>query len=516
MKRKMLSLVLAAMMALSLLPGLALAYDGKDDLMISQETMTLTLFYAFGGNGAPKGDMPIWQQVKAITGIQMENIANESISEDLQSLNTMLASGELPDIIQGQRIHLETLISQGAFMPLDDLIAQHAPNIQKYFERFPDAARAGTGPDGKVYFFAGTLGGEPGKSLPSMGFFIRKDWLEKLNLQVPTTLAEYQDVLYAFRNDDPNGNGQKDEVPLFYRDKGIWNILQLWGGHNNWYIGEDDQVHQGRYDDSFATALEGLAQWYADGVVDPEIFTRGSQARQFLLGNDLGGATMDWFASTGAVNDTVREQVPGIDFVAIAPPADANGKIKQDFGRDAISAHGWGLSATCKDPVKAIQLLDFVLSDTGYRLFGFGIEGEDYTMVDGQPVPTEKAVTNPAGYPNHLRSLGAGDIGSYGNLQGEMVTMNPQAREGFEMYAASDWVQKQFPTLVFTEEERKVIDDNLANLTVHMDEYQQRVLMGVEKVDDSWDGYVATLRSMGMDEVIAAYNSAYARYKAAQ
>ena len=513
MKKKLLSLTLAALLALGTLSGMALAYNGADDLVISTEPTTVTMFIPFGGNGAPKGDMPIWQKMKEITGVQMENIANESITETLQSQNTMLASGELPDVIAGLRSEIEPLIAQGAFMPMDELIAEYAPNIQKFFDNYPDAKRAGTGPDGKVYFFAGTLGGQPGKALPSMGFFIRQDWLTKLNLAVPTTLEEYKNVLYTFRNDDPNGNGEKDEVPLFYRDKGVWNILQLWDSSNGWYIGKDDMVHYGRYDENYKGAMKELAQWYADGVIDPEIFTRGSQARQFLLGNDIGGTTMDWFASTGAMNDTVAETVPGIEFVAIAPPADINGVVKQVFGRESISSYGWGLSSACKDPVKAIQLLDFVLSDEGYKLFGFGIEGDDYTIIDGVPTPSEKALTNPAGYPNYMRSLGAGDMGTYGNLEGELATMNKQAREGFELYEQSDWIQMPFPTLIFAGDERKVIDDNLANIESHMDEYQERTLMGAEDVDASWDGYLATLQSMGMDDVLAAYNSAYARYK---
>ncbi|HML49121.1 MAG TPA: hypothetical protein PKE04_20465, partial [Clostridia bacterium] len=140
MNKRLLSLLIAALMLLS---GTALAYNGADDLVISAEPFTATLFYAFGGNGAPKGDMPIWQKTAEITGVSMENVANESITDALQSLNTMLASGELPDIIQGLRANLEPLISQGAFMPLDDLL-QYAPNLQRFFEEFPDAARART------------------------------------------------------------------------------------------------------------------------------------------------------------------------------------------------------------------------------------------------------------------------------------------------------------------------------------------------------------------------------------
>ena len=45
-------------------------------------------------------------------------------------------------------------------------------------------------------------------------WWINKNWLEKLNLAVPTTTEELKNVLIAFRDNDPNGNGQKDEIPL--------------------------------------------------------------------------------------------------------------------------------------------------------------------------------------------------------------------------------------------------------------------------------------------------------------
>ena len=91
--------------------------------------------------------------------------------------------------------------------------------------------------------------------------------------------------------------------------------------------------------------------------------------------------------------------------------------------------------------------------------------------------------------------------------------MNKEAREGFEMYENSDWIQPQFPTLSFTEEERDAIDDNWTNLNTAIEEYEQSVLMGVQDIDATWDNHIASLKAMGLDEVVAAYNSAYERYK---
>jgi len=488
-------------------------YNGIDNLKITDSPSTIKLFYPFGSNGAPKGDMPIWKKVAEITNVQMENVANESISDDLQSFNTMMASGELPDIIQSQRATLNPIITQGALLSLDDLIEQYAPNIKQFLKDFPDARSAGSGPDGKLYTLTGTLGGEPGQLLPMMGFFIRQDWLDKLQLKTPTTLEEYKNVLYAFRNDDPNGNGKKDEVPYFYRDRGIGPLLQLWDAHPNWYIGADDKVHYGKGEQAYATALKELSQWYKDGIIDPEIFTRGSQARQFLLGNNIGGTTIDWFASTSAVNDAVKEQVPDINFTAIAPPADINGVVKMQQSRDLLHGYAWGISKDAKDPVQAIKYMDFFFTDTGHILSNFGIEGVDYDLVDGKPVVKDIAMQHPTGFPNYMRSIGSYEIGRRGNLAGEVSSMNEIGKTSFNMYLNSNWLQKPFPVMTFTNDEQKAIDDAAVNLMTLVDEFEQKSLMGAQDVDSTWQKHMDDMNKLGLLKAIDAYNSAYERYK---
>ncbi|MDF2925211.1 MAG: sugar transporter permease [Paenibacillaceae bacterium] len=489
-------------------------YNGKDILKISEKPAQITLFYPFGGNGAPKGDMPAWKEVERITNVSMKNVANESISDEKQSFNTMLASANLPDIIQGMRTTINPIISQKALVPLDDLIEKHAPNIKKFLADYPEARRSGSGPDGKIYTITGTLGGKPGNAVPSSGFFIRQDWLEKLALKTPTTLDEYEKVLYAFREKDPNGNGKRDEIPYFFRDKGIQQILQLWDAYPSWYIGKDDKVHHGKAEPEYQAALKKLAQWYKDGIIDPEIFTRGSQARQFLLGNNLGGATIDWFASTSAVNDSVKAQVPGIRFAAIAPPADINGKVKFNQSREPIHSFAWGISSSAKDPVMAVKYMDFFFSETGEWLMNYGIEGTHYTKKNNEPVLLDAALKYPSGYPNFLRSIGAGyEIGRRGSLIGEVSSMNEIGKAGFELYEKSNWLAKPFPVLTFTEAEKKTIDNALANLTPYLDEFEQKCLMGAQDVDASWKKHQDDLQNLNLHKVLEAYNSAYERYK---
>lgn len=489
-------------------------YNGADHLRISETPLTLTLFYPFGPNGAPKGDMPVWKATESITNVKMKNVASESITDAKQSLNTMLASAKLPDIIQGGLANTTPLLSQGVYIPLNDLIEKHGPNIKRFLDDYPEAVNAGVGPDGKIYLITGTLGGEPGQTLPSMGFYIRKDWLDKLGLPIPANIEEYKKALYAFREKDPNGNGKKDEVPYFSRSNGIDYLLQLFDAEASWYVGDQSKVYYGKATKEYKAALQELAQWYKAGVIDPEIYTRGSQARQFLLGNNLGGATMDWFASTGSIADEARANVQGLTFAVIAPPADTKGKVKQTYGRAPIHGAAWGISKDSKNPVAAIEYMDFFFSEKGHRLMANGIQDQDYVLENGKPAPTRQAMSSPAGLPNYLRSIGAGyEIGRRGDVNIEIASMNQETAAGFSLYSGSNWIRPQFPNLVFTEEERAIIDENMTNIKAKIDEYEQRCLTGAQEVAATWDSHMAALNDMNLAKVSEAYNKAYARYK---
>ena len=135
-----------------------------------------------------------------------------------------------------------------------------------------------------------------------MGFYIRKDWLDRLGLSVPTTVDELYAVLKAFREQDPNGNGRKDEVPYFYRGMNVDGLIQLWGAYNDWHVDENGRVVHGKTEEAYRNAMRELAKWYREGLIDQEIYSRGSYSREQLLGDNLGGMTHDWLGSTGTFN----------------------------------------------------------------------------------------------------------------------------------------------------------------------------------------------------------------------
>ena len=144
--------------------------------------------------------------------------------------NLILNSGDLPDVFYMNAVNnndLERYGPQGLFVDLTQLVQQHAPQLQKAFERIPVFKALCISPtDGKMYTIA-RASERPANPLQGQMYFY-KPWLDKLGLRIPTTHLEFYDVLKAFKTQDPNGNGRADELPfVFSNGETVYSITQL-------------------------------------------------------------------------------------------------------------------------------------------------------------------------------------------------------------------------------------------------------------------------------------------------
>ncbi len=476
------------------------------------EPIELTLFLHRGALGAyDYNNMTIFQEADRKTNIKLTGTANPNNTDMQGEFKIMLTNDPLPDIVQGSKENLNEYGMQGAFIPLEDLVKEYAPHIQAVFDEHPEYVAGSVAPDGHLYFIPGLY-----ESKASMGFYIRKDWLDKLGLEVPTTVDEYYNVLKAFREQDPNGNGLQDEIPYFYSRMGIDGLLQLFGAYPSWYVNDDDEVVHGATEEAYKTAMKELIKWYKEGLIDQEIYSRGWNSREWLLGDNLGGSTHDWFLSTGSFN-RLADTIDGFEWVAIAPPADVNGVVKESFSRNMLQPYGWGISIDNQYPIETIKYFDWWFSEEGRRAYSYGIEGDDYTMADGEPQYTEAARSKEDGLVFYLRNIGSLEIGAPLSLAAEADRMDPASRQGFMFYSNHpEWYTRQLPDLNFTEEEKQIIYYEKGNaITTLILERQQEWLYGRKHTDATWETYLAELDALGYQEVRQIYQNAYDRYLAA-
>ncbi len=289
--KKLLSLALALIMLMSCA---ALADEGAVDLAATVGSMSLptpemplvdkpmTLKVMFPRQSARQTDPNNQFQTKIIeqlTGIKLEFDVIESAAWSEKLPLAMI--GEEYGHIFTTGLDYTTAASygsQGYFLPLEDLIAQYAPNIQKVLDTVPYVRQNATAPDGHIYAIPG-LNGTPRDMLLNLFQELNEPWLDALGIKNPTTLDEFYDMLVAFKTKDPNGNGEADEIPWSF----VWNnsaynmVLGAFG-----FVDGYHDVIDGKYvyvpaQENYRAYVEFMHKLYAEGLLDAEVFTQTTE-----------------------------------------------------------------------------------------------------------------------------------------------------------------------------------------------------------------------------------------------
>ena len=521
-KTKILAVILAGILAVSMLAGcggseMVNGVELNDEVtklegyLASAQPLELTL-HLHDSNGVImwKNDGPVTLEAAKLTNIKLVNTASAGQADSNQAFNTMLMGDVLPDIIKNTATNLDQAGIDGALIPLEDLIEKYAPNMHKFFEEHPDYVAQSKANDGHLYYI-------PSISVdgPTEGWIIRKDWLDKLGLEMPTTVDEFYNVLKAFREQDPNGNGLKDEVPYLDRTKSPSDLLGLFGVNKQEYsVTEDGIVVCNRDTEEFKYAIKELAKWYKEGLIDPEIFSRNN-AREELFANNLGGATVDWFSSTFSFNVTLSKEALGnsafgFELVSIDPPKDINGVSISYTPRAVVTGQGWGISKDNKHVAETMKFFDFWFTDEGKNLLWFGPDRK--INADGSCEYSDAARAYVGGPTEYVTSLGGGlNIGGVHIMEAEVDAMPDVAKEAYLHYRNNVKHIPYTPSYNYTIDESRVIKSKGTDVSTYMSEMYQNWLMGNKDVDATWDEYIAQLKVLGIDEVITTRQAAYDR-----
>lgn len=223
----------------------------------------------------------------------------------------LLASEDLPDAFLGSITLTASDIAMNReyFVDLTDKIAD-MPNLTKAMEADPVLRAICTGRDGKIYSLPKRLAMRP-KVNGDMAY-INREWLERLNLEMPTTIDELTEVLLKFKEEDADGDGDpNNEFPLT-GDSGaplfddLRHVLSPFGTmvsrDGNWMgLNNDGEPVFVPVQENYKEAVKWMRSLWEQGIVDPERFTQdGStrQAKQQAEGGSQVGLIFGWTADS--------------------------------------------------------------------------------------------------------------------------------------------------------------------------------------------------------------------------
>lgn len=301
-------------------------------------------------------------------------------NEVRQKLNMLIASGDAPDLMWDyDRDYIAQLVEQEALMPVGDVVEQNSTAYKAYLEKNPELKPYVTF-EGEMYAITSKR-----PNVANYGAWIRKDWLDKLGLSMPKTDEELLQVARAFRDGDPDGNGQADTIPIALSGNDlIPNFYQV--SKNSWYL-NNGNMEYGALTDRFTDAIRFKQQCYQEGLIDPEFITDTNNQiqQQNLTGGKSGIYLNAWDIKQQYV--TLKQNDPEAELV----PMEA---ISTKYGQSAYyqetPANRYVVfNANCKNPEVGMQFLDWMLTDGWFPVI-YGEEGVHYKKSDGAPIPLDE------------------------------------------------------------------------------------------------------------------------------
>lgn len=486
-----------------------------------QETVVNSLYY---------------QRLKERTNISIDWkwFAANTTDDSVQKKSVAIASGDIPDFMIVNS-------SQLALLAKSDLINR---DIGKVFDAYAsDTLKEWTTAEGDAALDSAKDKGDI-IAIPLVGssvdtadvLWIRRDWIEKLGLEMPKTLEDLYNVMIAFRDQDPDGNGEADTLGMVIHNNflstglgdatGIFNGFgaypELWidDGNGGLEYGVEDA-------DANKEALNYLAKMYQEGLIEQDFSsndeTKGTEpAAAGKAGVQYGRL---WNANW-PLNATVQND-PEADWVAISMPTADGGDIHPQIKLDV---QGYVVvNKKCEHPEAVVRMLNFWCdawsadedSDYNDYLVDDGNGGKEFPQ-HWVMLKTYYPLANVTRHLEVLEAMESGDASKlnqeaksyYDAVEGYLAGNTVENYGGMKTFGddmssvgvINEYNEKNlFLMDGFTGAPTETMGQKLSTVNDKIMEYYTKVIMGIESTD-SYDDFLKEVNALGLEKMTEEVN----------
>ena len=491
-----------------------------EGLPIVDETLSLT----FGGTKSALSpdysEMELVQQWEKDTNIAIdwENLTDQVYAE---KKNLMLASDALPDVLFNTGLtdaEVVTNGSNGTLLPLEDLIAEHAPTLSGILAERPDIRAAITASDGHIYTLPSV---EELRILSHPNFlYINRAWLDELGLDMPKTISEYRDALRAFKEKDPNGNGKADEIPLSFRTDSFaanpHDLVAALGGqpeNNDHRIVRDGTVEFTANTEGYKKAVDELGDWYADGLIDPESFSQDDVA--YLSKGKSNTPILGSFFWWEAKEMVGEDRLGDYELVGVLEGVDGE-RMASVSNNQEISRGAMAITRANEYPAATMRWADRLFEPAMSAQANWGPIGvtlkED---ADGVLVQIPAAAGESEGERRQRVAPGGPKITTAEDFE-TVVAPEPRAKERQDLvrdFYEPHRANEAYPPVMLSNEELDQVSFPQADInTLVLEKFASWVVK--DTVESDWDTYLQQLDQLGIEGITGVYQTAYDRFAA--
>ena len=521
----------AAVCAVALLGSLSACGGSKKSTTTADGKPIVTVLVKKNANQEKMADMQWAKDLEADCDckIEWQEVTREAWG---QQKNATLASGDIADVNLNGYGAVDAYQYPGMLEDLSKDLDK-LPNVKAFFKQKPEAEKFSADTKGKIYSIATGRG----KSYSGTGqhMLINKAWLDKLGLQVPTTWDELENVLKAFKTQDPNGNGQADEIPMnirkldsyftYYSPMLLLNSTGIVTGFNKGasptgFYAKNGVVKSFLTSDEYKEVVKYYHKLISEGLIPADWATKTFDAcdtDQLSDGKTAKtGVSFGW--SQDASFGTLKDQY--IPIPVPSAPGVSPDKTVWDGSSAEFEADRFSLSSHAANKDAALKLANLLYSEK-YSVqqflgsFGKAITktGEHEYTVDNDKL---SQLTGDNQYPG-LSELLVGWIPDEATIKGdthadELIEVNKVYEEQRSHF---DPVKDYIPDYVNMD---NMDPSDSAKLSTSNAEINNTVMqktaawMSKGGIDEEWDAYCKQLDSIGLQDNIKVWQKWYDTY----
>jgi len=407
----------------------------------------------------------------------------------------------LPDALFGAELSVQETLAyykSGKLIDLKPLLQENAPNLYALFENNPLWREAITQMDGSI---AALPAINPLRAQNAM--WINKTWLERLKLNMPTDTVSLRAVLEAFKTQDPNQNGQADEIPLTFL--GPWDLkflahaFGLTANDYNMYTDGSGAAQLMPTSDKYREFISWVSEVYNAGLLDQNGFTTADALRKVTDEK----ATITYGILFGPTPTSFLPAAHGAEYVVLPPLAYEGKQIYRSL-LGPVARGTFAITSACKDPAALLQWLDYLYSEDGGKLALLGQEGVEYAINENGTwhwLPTAEELANV------IQAATLRDSDAYPLLNPVAFQLKFEDEKTAQllrsMMELDQTATLPFPLTTLTREQQESISPMQMQIGRYVDESLARFVLGETPLtDESWQIYLAKLEELGLPSFV--------------
>lgn len=468
-------------------------------------------------------DVEMWQIYEDMSNVEIDwGLVPSDGLEEKRSL--ALTGGDYPDAFFNTGMpatELNEYGTHGSFIKLNDLIEEYMPNLQGLMDDDPTIRKGLTFPDGNIYSLPHIKAPDFETMLSTYKPFVRQDWLDELDMDMPENTDDYYEFLKAAKEEIDSDGGEVVPYADARNGEGLLGWLKgAFGlgnrGMQHEFVDVDPETDELRFfqtSDDNKKMLEYAHKLYSEGLILENIFSIDTPEVTAMGQEGRIASTVDT-----SVDNTYG--MTGDEYVG-APQLEGPDGYKMWTGKlsPLTSKGNFVITDKAENPAILVRWIDYFYSDEGSLLMNMGIEDVTYEKNDdGTNSWTEEMDNNPNGEtliqglkPYVTAPLGGGHptVEKETTFQGgQTVERSMEAMDKLE----PDAIEEVWAPFNFTNDEEKKLAPLQDDIQKYVNEMKVKFITGDEPLS-GWDDYTKQLDDLKLDEYMEIQEAAYDRYQ---